>query len=352
MGHRIVLFEKEQYPFHKVCGEYISMESWEFLCRLGVDLENLHVSRINKLEISSANGKILRQQLPLGGFGISRYLLDNELAKIARASGVTLIENCKVSDVSFKADFFSVEANGRSYVASVACGTYGKRSNLDIRWQRPFAISKKNKLNNFIGIKYHIKTNFATDSIALHNFKNGYCGIVKIEADKYCLCYLTTAENLRKADGNIKLMEERILSANPYLKKIFESSEILYDTPLSISQISFDEKKQVEDHLLMTGDAAGMITPLCGNGMSMAMHGSKLAAEQVNRFLNAEINRLEMEINYRRNWKRLFARRLWIGRKIQHLFGNNTATNLLLSAGRAFPALTRYLVRQTHGKPF
>jgi flavin-dependent dehydrogenase len=31
-GHRVVLFEKEQYPFHKVCGEYISMESWNFSC--------------------------------------------------------------------------------------------------------------------------------------------------------------------------------------------------------------------------------------------------------------------------------------------------------------------------------
>ena len=30
-GHKIILFEKNQYPFHKVCGEYISMESWEFL---------------------------------------------------------------------------------------------------------------------------------------------------------------------------------------------------------------------------------------------------------------------------------------------------------------------------------
>jgi len=26
-GYRVILFEKEQYPFHKVCGEYISMES-------------------------------------------------------------------------------------------------------------------------------------------------------------------------------------------------------------------------------------------------------------------------------------------------------------------------------------
>ncbi|HEX6170294.1 MAG TPA: FAD-binding protein, partial [Chitinophagaceae bacterium] len=37
-GYSVVLFEKEQYPFHRVCGEYISLESWNFLHHLGVDL--------------------------------------------------------------------------------------------------------------------------------------------------------------------------------------------------------------------------------------------------------------------------------------------------------------------------
>ena len=36
-GHAVILFEKEAYPFHRVCGEYISRESWEFLLGLGVD---------------------------------------------------------------------------------------------------------------------------------------------------------------------------------------------------------------------------------------------------------------------------------------------------------------------------
>ena len=27
----VLLLEKNKYPFHRVCGEYISMESWDFL---------------------------------------------------------------------------------------------------------------------------------------------------------------------------------------------------------------------------------------------------------------------------------------------------------------------------------
>ena len=84
-------------------------------------------------------------------------------------------------------------------------------------------------------------------------------------------------------------MEERVLMKNPFLKNIFSNAEFLYESPLTISRISFNKKSQVENHVLMIGDAAGMITPLCGNGMSMALHGSKLAFEEINFFLKNKI---------------------------------------------------------------
>src|SRR5436189_4662206 len=42
-SHKIILLEKEQYPFHKVCGEYISLESWNFLVSLGLDLATMNL---------------------------------------------------------------------------------------------------------------------------------------------------------------------------------------------------------------------------------------------------------------------------------------------------------------------
>ena len=146
------------------------------------------------------------------------------------------------------------------------------------------------------------------DTIALHNFKNGYCGISKIEGDKYCLCYLTTAQNLKENNNSIKEMEQNVLYKNPFLKRIFFESEFLFPVPVTISQISFERKLQVENHILMTGDAAGMITPLCGNGMSMAFHSSKIAFESISSFLNKSITRNEMENQYTRQWKINFER--------------------------------------------
>ena len=83
-GYRTVLFEKEKYPFHKVCGEYISFESWNFLEELGVPLSQMNLPIIRRLLVTAPNGKELEQSLPLGGFGISRYKLDAILAEISR----------------------------------------------------------------------------------------------------------------------------------------------------------------------------------------------------------------------------------------------------------------------------
>ena len=351
-GHSVILFEKEQYPFHKVCGEYISLESWDFLNDLGVDLDEINVPIITKLQVSSVNGKMLEQSLPLGGFGISRYRLDNTLMQIAKAEGVCIMENTKVNDIEFSTDEFTIDTSLKKYKAKLVTGSYGKRSNIDIKWKRPFTNASKNKLNNYIGVKYHIKIDFPADTIALHNFKNGYCGIVKIEDDNYNLCYLTTANNLKKSKGDIKQMEQLILSENPHLKKILTESKITFVAPLTISQISFDKKNQVENHVLMIGDAAGMITPLCGNGMSMALHGSKIAAIHIHDFLQTKITRAEMEQQYTLQWNLQFANRLKMGRRIQRLFGSKQLTNFYIAVTKPFPKLINYLIKKTHGNPF
>jgi len=351
-GYKIALFEKEEYPFHKVCGEYISMESWDFIESLGLSLKMLGVAKIDNLIVSAPNGNVLNASLPLGGFGISRFTLDNELKQIALAANVTVYEKCKVEDIVFTDDIFQLQTTIGNFSSRLCCGSYGKRSNLDIKWKRNFILLKSNKLSNFIGVKYHIKTKFSPDTIALHNFKNGYCGISKIEGDKYCLCYLTTAKNLKENSNSISTMEKNVLYQNIHLKSIFENCEHLYLAPITISQISFNSKTKVENHILFIGDAAGSITPLCGNGMSMALHGSKIAAALVTAFLSKKIDRNELEKNYQQQWQKTFGNRLFIGRAIQRMFGREATTNLFVFIMKKIPGITRWLIKQTHGVPF
>jgi len=351
-GYRVVLFEKEQYPFHKVCGEYISMESWNFIESLGLPLGSMNLPIIKKLIVTAPNGNALDTALPLGGFGISRYVLDYELKKIAESCHVMVHEKCKVEEVHFDNGLFQLQTAKGNFTSKVCCGSFGKRSNLDIKWKRDFVLSRRSKLNNYIGVKYHIKADFPPDTIALHNFEHGYCGISRIEEGKYCLCYLTNAYNLSRNDHSIALMEQNILFQNEHLKKIFTNCERLFDAPVTISQVSFNTKEQVYNHILLMGDAAGMITPLCGNGMSMALHSSKIAAGYVDDFLQGRINRQQLEEKYTANWKKIFSKRVKTGMLIQAFFGKKWLTNLFVRCMKWMPGIARKIIATTHGVPF
>jgi flavin-dependent dehydrogenase len=166
------------------------------------------------------------------------------------------------------------------------------------------------------------------------------------------LCYLTTSENLKNNQQSIPAMEEKILKQNPVLRKLLEEVFILYQEPVTIAQISFSKKTQIENHILCIGDAAGMITPLCGNGMSMALHASKIAAGCIGGFFSQQMNREAMENCYQRNWNRQFSKRLKAGRLIQRFFGSSYWSSVLIRVTKPFPFLIRALIRQTHGERF
>ena len=352
-GRQVALFEKESYPFHKVCGEYISMESWSFLSRLGINLQKENPPRINRLLLTAPNGNSVTTPLPLGGFGMSRYVLDQQLAVIARNEGVDLFESTVIEQVDFEEDAFLVQLRGgRQTRALVCCGAYGKRSRLDISLNRKFLNSQDKRLDNYVGIKYHIHTTWPEHLIGLHNFTDGYCGISAIEENKYCLCYLTHARNLKKCSNNISQLEEKVLFKNPHLRKIFNQSRFCDGFPVSISQVGFSSKSQVENHILMLGDSAGMITPLCGNGMSIALHTGAIAAGIVMDFLTKKISRNVMEENYVKAWRKEFSRRLRTGRWLQSFFGSPRLSNVLVGTVKALPFLAAPLVKMTHGKPF
>ena len=351
-GYNSIVLEKEKYPFHKVCGEYISFESWDFLEELGIPLSEMNLPVIRKLLVSAPNGKFLEHSLPLGGFGISRYKLDALLASVAEKRGALVLENTKAQDIHFADDLFSIQFSGNNVRCKTAIGAFGKRSAIDVYWKRKFIRQNKGRLQNYIGVKYHIKMDWPDELIALHNFKNGYCGISKIEDKKYCHCYLTTANNLNRCGNDIKRMEQEILQQNPFLKKIFLESSFLFENPVTIAQISFAAKTQVENHVLLTGDAAGMIAPLCGNGMSMALHSSRILFPVIRSFLQGKINRKQMEMEYQKQWKKIFSKRLTTGRTIQRFFGSPLLSNIMISCLKPFPGILNKLISSTHGKPF
>lgn len=350
-GRLVTLVERKTYPFHKVCGEYVSNEVRQYVESLGVNLTSLGAADIRRFQVSSPSGRLLESALDLGGFGISRYVLDHELYQLGQAAGVQFRLGKSVDKIEFDANQFAVTLSDDTLLTSrLVLGTFGKRSKLDKSLNRSFMRQPGSEnQSTYVGVKYHVRVDLPDDVIALHNFSDGYCGMSAIEDGKYCVCYLTTRQNLRRY-GNIPAMEQAVLGQNPHLKRVFETAQFLYDKPEVINEISFASKRTVENHILMAGDSAGLITPLCGNGMAMAIHGAKFASELSNVFLEGKLTRIELEEQYQRGWSRRFARRLWTGRTVQKLFGRPWLTEAGVWAFGAFKPALHTVMRQTHGE--
>lgn len=347
-GISCTLMEKKKYPFHRVCGEYVSNEVIPYLKSLSVFPEELAPSTIHRFQLSSVAGKAKTLALDLGGFGISRYALDHYLYQKAIATGVRVLLETEVTNIRFEKDAFMIDTSDSTRQSSVVIGSFGKRSKIDATLRRGFI----KKRSPYVGIKYHVRTDFPSDLVALHNFEGGYCGINHIENGIVNICYLVQRDVLKK-QGTIQALEQNVLCKNPYLKKIFEQSDFLFDKPEVINEISFERKEVVHDHILMTGDAAGMITPLCGNGMAMAIHAAKIVSELIIRYCTDErYSRTQMENDYARKWKSEFANRLWFGRQVQKLFGARITSSLAVNLVLNIPPLAKAIVKGTHGRVF
>lgn len=343
----VLLIEKNDYPKHKVCGEYISNEVLPYLDYLGVDVFKLGAKKITKFELSSSKSKLVTADLPMGGFGISRYSLDNALFLKAKALGVKVMQDT-VLGVKFANDFFETETKSNEIVTSkIVIGAYGKRSSLDVKLDRKFI---KNK-SPYLAVKTHVKGNFPEDTVALHNFEGGYCGVSKVENDSINLCYITDFEAFKKYQ-DIQEFQRKVVYKNDYLKSIFENTSPVFETPLTISQISFESKSPVENHILMCGDSAGMIHPLCGNGMSMAIRSAQMASDLIIDYLDKKIASRELlETTYISTWNKAFESRLKVGHIVANGFRNNTLANLSIRVLKILPFLIPYIIKRTHGKP-
>jgi len=346
-GLKIILIEKNTYPHHKVCGEYVSNEVLPYFEWLNIDINKLHPSRINRLQLTMTSGKSIHVNLPLGGFGISRYVLDNFLYQQLLEKGIEVIEDT-VNEIAFDNDIFCVHTlAGKEFTVKQVIGAYGKRSTIDVKLDRPFIKEK----SPYLAVKAHYKGDFPADLVAVHNFNGGYCGVSQVENQNLNICYLADYATF-KAHKNIETHQKKVLYQNKHLAQIFENSEMVFDAPLTISQLAFGAKTAVVDHILCIGDTAGLIHPLCGNGMAMAIHSAKICSELLLLFFDGIItSRVELERKYTSLWNEQFRSRLKMGSILSSILRKDKLTDVLLTGVIKMPFILQKIIKKTHGKP-
>ncbi len=343
-GHKVLLLEKHPYPRHKVCGEYLSAEVLPYLNTLGIKLPG--EIAIDTLSWSVPGRQPVDTRLPLGGIGISRYGLDALLYQRACSAGAT-VEFETVTDVHPGEKGFRVYTKEQVYESRVVLGAYGKRDSLDKSLERDF-IAKRSP---WLAVKAHYHfPDWPSDTVGLHTFTGGYGGLSKTELGTVNFCYLVRYDVFKRY-GNMEQFTEQVISRNRELREFLDKAVMAFESPMTIAQISFERKNPVENGILMCGDTAGMIHPLCGNGMAMAIHSAAIAARLVNQALSSSsLDSLMLQRQYAKEWGNNFNDRLRVGGLLQRILLTERLASLAQATLARSPQLLRAVIRATHGK--
>lgn len=353
-GLRVALFEASIYPHDKMCGEFLSPECAGLLDDLGMTarVAALGGAKIDTVTLTAPDGAAWTDRLPGPALGLSRRALDAALADEARRAGAQVYESAPVQQVSGGlADGFRLEVGGMggfSAAARAVIGAHGKRSNIDRALGRAFFERRQ----PFVAIKAHFHGPPIPGRVELHAFPGGYCGLSEIEGGARVVCLLVREETFRAhragplgVDAFIDWMQQQ----NPRLGAWLGQAQRIHPRWITIAQVPFERKAALEKDVLMTGDAAGLIVPLAGNGIAMALEGGSMAAQWVERFLEGQVHADELRRGYPAEWSRRYRLRLGLGRMLQPLMLRPRAAGWMLRLLNAVPGAGRLLVRKTRG---
>jgi len=348
-GYGVVVLEKGAYPRQKVCGEYLSMESYEYLHAICPALNDYILPKITHFSLTAGHNKKFSTKLDLGGFGVSRYLLEDLMYKEAVSHGVKFLLTCKAQDIIKSADGqgYTIKTEQGPIQATLVCNATGRKSNLKVAGNNTNTAGA-----NYVGIKYHVKLAREHNLVEIHNFSGGYCGISDIEEGKSCLCYIVNAKYLKKAGNSVREMEEAFLYQNSNLKHIFNSAEFITKEPVTVSGVNFLIKKPVTDDCFYLGDAAGSVAPLVGNGMSMGLRSAWYLAQCVDQYFSVGMDRQQLNTNYHMFWNKQFATRIKFSRSLQKLSENPFLASRAIELFNVLPMLANGIIRRSHGTVF
>ncbi len=276
--------------------------------------------------------------------GLSRYRLDALLFDAARAAGAEAHDGLPVRGIEGTPEAgFTVRFDGAAVHARAVVGAWGKRSGLDGALDRPFVQQR----TGWVGAKAHFEGVDVGDVIELHMADGAYVGLQHIEQGRVNVCWIGEGAGL-KAAGAPEAWLAALGAQNPALGQRLAAMRRVTDFE-AVAQVTFARKGLFDAGVVMTGDTAAMIAPLCGDGMAMALHGAELLAPRLAAHLAGHTTRAAFEADYAAAWTRSFVPRLRLGRALHAVLTRPALASAALRLGAALPGLAAYVVRRTRG---
>jgi flavin-dependent dehydrogenase len=198
------------------------------------------------------------------------------------------------------------------------------------------------------GFKRHYRAVAAPNSIDLYSFRRGYLGVNRVEDGITNICGLVHATRLKGHKGRWDSFIDVIRREEPRLETLYASHEPAQEGYLSSEPVIFRARSAVEGGVFMVGDASGVLDPLTGNGMAMAVQSALLAAPLLLRLLADHAQRVAIEAEYRHRHHEFFASRIAWSRKAAVLLSRPRLLDAALAAVRT-PRLGELFLRRTRG---
>ncbi|HEY3169600.1 MAG TPA: FAD-dependent monooxygenase [Thermoanaerobaculia bacterium] len=313
-GRTVLLLEKELFPRHKVCGEFLSADALPSLERIGAReiVEAATAERITSGVLHLGNGRTVVFRLPAPALGISRFLLDDLLAKRARDSGADVRFAVRVRSAApatgarFRVRFVHRQVE-REVEARAVIGAWGRWDALDRTFERRFL----GRRARFFGWNrdYRGDARFLEGEVRLYLFAGGYCGLSRVERGALNLAGVVSESVWKEAGGGWTGVVEKARRGNAALDSDLAKLEPGPIGFLGTGPVFFTRKPPTENGLLMAGDAAGVIDPFSGEGQAAALASGILAAETAERLLCGELSPAACARAYAEAWGQRFARR-------------------------------------------
>jgi len=313
-GRRVLLVEQKKFPRAKLCGEFISPECQRHFENLGV-ADAIKISgptTITETVFYSSRGHHV--SIPSDWFGgsaalgLSRAVMDNVLLQRARDCGVTVLEGTTITEPILEGrDVRGVRLKtNEQYFAPLTIDATG----------RAHILTRKLKTNKskskLVAFKVHLRnTRVAPNACEIYFYPDGYGGLSSVEGDVSNLCFIISAEQVKRHNSNPELVMREMVMKNQRAACTLEHAQPESEW-LSASWERFGRQQpSPANGLLAIGDSAAFIDPFTGSGMLMAFESGELVAEIIVRDRD-KLTTNELCANYAAEYAQKFDSRLRI----------------------------------------
>lgn len=327
-GHPVTVFERERGPAHKVCGEFLSGEALAELAGLGIDAPALGAAPVHAIRLVH-RGRTAESRLPFPAAGLSRFVLDEALLQRAAASGADVQRGVRVRSAEIDAS-----------ALLLATGKHDLHGS-------PRKVAEPEKL---IGFKQHLRLSPAQQAalaghVEVVLFAGGYAGLQLVEDGIANLCLLVDRARFDASGQNWPALLDALTREDPHLARRLDKAAWLWDRPMSIYRVPYGyvHDGPEQRRLYRLGDQAAVIPSFCGDGMAIALHTARLAAEAV---LNGQ-----GPAAYHRAMRRDAGPPVRLAFGLYRLTRSPAVRAAIVQGARMWPALLRTAARRTRVAP-